>query len=260
LTIPILDTTAAILRRKLTGRSLYISDRGHLHHCLLNRGFSARLVLLWVSLACAVTVGAAVLSAAIKNELVALVSAVAVVTILIGVRVFGHAEYVLARERLLATLSSLVAIRPQTHPRTTEVHIQGSVRWNDVWARFTAQAGELNLHSICLDVNAPFIHEAYHARWDCRAPRAELSSHWFAEMPLMARGQVVGRVEVTGRRDHMPVSAKVAALTQLVEYVERVVKEQKEQPHAKPAAAVGISFAPAPPPPQPQVSLSMGEK
>ena len=31
---------AAILRRKLTGRSIYTTDRGHLHHCLLRRGLS----------------------------------------------------------------------------------------------------------------------------------------------------------------------------------------------------------------------------
>src|SRR5262245_26371483 len=35
LAIPILDTTAAIVRRKLTGRSVYTTDRCHLHHCLL---------------------------------------------------------------------------------------------------------------------------------------------------------------------------------------------------------------------------------
>lgn len=242
LTIPILDTTAAILRRKLTGRSLYISDRGHLHHCLLHRGLSVRLVLLWVSLACAVTVAGAVASAALKNELAAIVSTVAVVGILIGIRVFGHAEFVLVRQRLISMVGSLAAIRRQTRPRTTEVHIQGSVPWKDVWGRFTFQASELNLHSICLDVNAPFIHEAYHARWDCRAPRGELSSHWFAEMPLMAGGQVVGRVEVTGRRDDASVSSKIASLTELASYVEKVVTLRAET-----VAAAAEAAAEAPP-------------
>ena len=49
LTLPIFDTTAAIIRRKLTGRSIYTTDRGHLHHCLLRRGFSTWRVLLLVS-------------------------------------------------------------------------------------------------------------------------------------------------------------------------------------------------------------------
>ena len=41
--------------RKLTGRSIYTTDRGHLHHRLLRRGFSNRSVLLCVSLFCLVT-------------------------------------------------------------------------------------------------------------------------------------------------------------------------------------------------------------
>ena len=44
LTIPIFDTTAAILRRKLTGRSIYSTDRGHIHHCLLRRRAALRLL------------------------------------------------------------------------------------------------------------------------------------------------------------------------------------------------------------------------
>src|SRR5262249_40778972 len=56
LTIPIWDTLAAILRRKLTGRSIYTTDRGHIHHCLQRRGLSTRGALFCLSLFCLVTV------------------------------------------------------------------------------------------------------------------------------------------------------------------------------------------------------------
>jgi len=45
LTIPFLDTAAALIRRKLTGRSIYATDRGHLHHCMLRRGLSVPVLL-----------------------------------------------------------------------------------------------------------------------------------------------------------------------------------------------------------------------
>ena len=48
-TIPILDSAAAILRRKLTGRSIYATDRGHLHHRLLERLGSNSRVLVAVA-------------------------------------------------------------------------------------------------------------------------------------------------------------------------------------------------------------------
>ncbi len=40
--LPIFDTIFAILRRLLTGRSIMSPDRGHLHHRLLDMGFSQR--------------------------------------------------------------------------------------------------------------------------------------------------------------------------------------------------------------------------
>ena len=43
--LPIFDTFAAIIRRALTGRSIYTTDRGHLHHCLLRQGFSISAAL-----------------------------------------------------------------------------------------------------------------------------------------------------------------------------------------------------------------------
>src|SRR5205085_7444433 len=83
LTLPIFDTFAAILRRTLTGRSIYTTDRGHLHHCLLRSGLSNRTVLLCVSGCCLLTVAGALASLALQQELIALLSATTVVALLI---------------------------------------------------------------------------------------------------------------------------------------------------------------------------------
>ncbi len=44
--VPIFDTTFAIFRRLLNGQSITSADKGHLHHRLLNRGFSQRKTVL----------------------------------------------------------------------------------------------------------------------------------------------------------------------------------------------------------------------
>lgn len=44
--VPIFDTTFAIFRRLLSGQSVAAADKGHLHHRLLNRGFSQRKAVL----------------------------------------------------------------------------------------------------------------------------------------------------------------------------------------------------------------------
>ena len=62
LAIPFLDSAAAVIRRRLMGRSIFEVDRGHLHHSLMKRGYSPRVSLLWVTLLCTTTAAGAVLS------------------------------------------------------------------------------------------------------------------------------------------------------------------------------------------------------
>src|SRR5205823_3479767 len=72
-TIPLFDTFAAIIRRKLTGRSIYMTDRSHLHHCLLQLAGSARKTLYLIVLACAGTCIGALASVALKSDIFALI-------------------------------------------------------------------------------------------------------------------------------------------------------------------------------------------
>ncbi|MCS7191561.1 MAG: undecaprenyl/decaprenyl-phosphate alpha-N-acetylglucosaminyl 1-phosphate transferase [Armatimonadetes bacterium] len=46
LAYPLIDTTFAILRRWLTGRSIFSADRGHLHHKLIDSGLDQRQAVL----------------------------------------------------------------------------------------------------------------------------------------------------------------------------------------------------------------------
>lgn len=46
LAIPILDTLFAIIRRKINHKPIFKPDKHHLHHCLLNYGFSHRDTVL----------------------------------------------------------------------------------------------------------------------------------------------------------------------------------------------------------------------
>ena len=80
-TLPLFDSVAAIVRRKLTGRSIYMTDRGHLHHCLMDR-LGSNVRVLWLVGGCAtLSALAAMGSIAMKNDLVALLVAFAVVAV-----------------------------------------------------------------------------------------------------------------------------------------------------------------------------------
>ena len=225
LTIPIFDTTAAILRRWLTGRSLYTTDRGHLHHCLQRRGLSNRLVLLCVSLLALLTGAGALVTLAFNNELYAILAALAVVGILITFRIFGYAEFLLIRDHVVATASSFFRMHGNGETRETEVRLQGSADWKELWNELTAFAAQLNLRAIRLDVNAPAIHEGYHAKWHRDNNHSEEGDLWRAEIPLVAHGQTVGRLELMGQRDDDSYWMKIARLAKLVDRVQAVIAE-----------------------------------
>jgi UDP-GlcNAc:undecaprenyl-phosphate/decaprenyl-phosphate GlcNAc-1-phosphate transferase len=222
LTIPIFDTTAAIVRRKLTGRSLYATDRGHLHHCLQRKGLSSRLTIFLVVLLCLVTVMGAIASMLYDNDYMALLAALFVVSTLILTRLFGHAEVGLVRKRLAATFLSLLTPRSRQQVREVEIRLQGSVDWKEIWNELTTRAEQLRLRSVRLDVNAPRIGEGYHAFWELWRGSEE-DALWRTEIPLVAHARIVGRVLVTGERDDLCVSEKVALVAQMVHEIEATV-------------------------------------
>jgi UDP-GlcNAc:undecaprenyl-phosphate GlcNAc-1-phosphate transferase len=223
LTVPIFDTLAAILRRKLTGRSLYATDRGHLHHCLLQRGLSSPRALLVVACCCLATVAGVFASLLFQNELLAVVSGLAVVGTLVSCRVFGHAEACLLLNRLRGVAVSFVPGRPGAEGRGSAVRLQGSADWDEAWTRIVNRGPELGLVLVRLDVNAPDLGEAYHAHWDRPLHELEGAAVWRTEVPLTAGGRCLGRLEVAGRHDGQPAWRAITALADLVQDFEATV-------------------------------------
>ena len=189
--IPIFDTLAAIIRRKLTGRSIYTTDRAHIHHCLARSGLSARKTPFLLPFFCLVTVFAALASVALNSELLAGITIVAVATILVVTRLFGHAEFLLIKERIIGAFASSFSWKTKKSEHALEVRLQGSADWKELWRSLTACASRLDLKTIRLDVNAPAIYEGYHARWDRFDQGADKQSSWRFEIPLAVGGQIV---------------------------------------------------------------------
>lgn len=199
-TIPIFDSAAAIIRRKLTGRSIYTTDRGHLHHRLLDLLGSNRRVLACVACFCAVTSGATLVSVAIKSDLVALLACSAIVVMLIATGIFGRAELALVTNRLRKFSLSLFETPGENgkkRVRQSAVRLQGTRHWESVWKSLTEAAGELGLIGMALDVNLPRAQEGYHGTWECAAAD-EHAPRWRMEIPLLLQGQLVGHLHLTG--------------------------------------------------------------
>lgn len=88
--LPIFDTIFAILRRILTGRSPMQADRGHLHHRLLDMGFSQRrVVAILYTLTAVLCMTAVVISIKGYGRGLILIGSVLII-ILVSINVMGE--------------------------------------------------------------------------------------------------------------------------------------------------------------------------
>lgn len=217
--LPVMDTAAAVVRRKLTGRGLAVGDRGHLHHMLLRRGMSIPRVLVVVGGFGAVAAGGAVLSTFWNSDLIAVSAALLVVITLVVCGLFGVAELRLIRARAGS------ALRKAAGGRGTdmEVRLQGSHGWESLWWGIVHDAEALDLTAVYLDVNAPAWHEGYHRRWQRAGVTDDPLTVWKVELPLSTDGQPVGRLTVSGERADGCMAEKLAALSAVVRSAESLL-------------------------------------
>ncbi len=200
LAIPFIDTSAAIIRRRLTGRSIFAVDRGHLHHALLKRGYSPRVSLLWVAMLTATTAAGAVLSLVYRHAEFALLSIVLVLFVMITCRIFGWAEYQLVTRRAQILANSFFRLgRPVPDFMQGSVHVQGNRNWKEVWRLLYQFAEENQLSKLTLDINAPWLHESFHATRNLTDKKKQIESRqWHVELPLVVQEKTCGRVEIQG--------------------------------------------------------------
>jgi UDP-GlcNAc:undecaprenyl-phosphate/decaprenyl-phosphate GlcNAc-1-phosphate transferase len=244
LIIPIFDTAAAIIRRRLTGRSIYSTDRSHLHHCLMRRGMTTGWTLCVIASFCLLTVAGALVSAALNNELFALISAGAVVGILVIARLFGRAEINLVHQRVKGFAKGILQGRANSPVHEMAVNIHGSLPWKEFMESVALQSGPLNLQVINLDVNAPAINESYHAHWSVAGERGEEAGLWRTEIPLKLGDQCIGRLEIHGMRDDEPIWRKMSQIVEMVHAFEaRVLQWTIERQTVVPPARPVVSAA-----------------
>ena len=216
--IPILDSGAAILRRRLTGRSIFATDRGHLHHLLLECLGSNAKVLVVVCFCCLVTCMGGLLSVVAKNDLFAFISCLAVVAMFVVTGMFGRAELRLLLDRLRSVGVSLgdPTNVGGSRVRESKVRLQGNQKWEVLWETLTESADKLNLCRVQLDVNAPALHESYIATWE-QKERQDEQRIWHLEIPLSVGEIQVGHLDIRGRRTGSTSLDELAQLLDLLE-------------------------------------------
>ena len=247
LAIPFLDTFAAIVRRKLTGRSIYAVDRGHLHHSLMKRGFGPRISLVWVGLLCATTAAGGTIAFIFQQSEYAIVSVVIVVLVMVMGRLFGTAEVELMSNKAKAIGKKIIR-KKQTESEKfhqTTVQLQGDRNWNEIWDELCEFSDAHEINEITFDINLPWLHESFHANRRRNDAEKTENGEWYAHLPLIVEGKIFGRIELLVSKDcrfsHHDI---IANLMKLIADVEPRLHEKSQNtvvavaPDAEPIESV----------------------
>ncbi|MGI9457416.1 MAG: glycosyltransferase family 4 protein [Aeoliella sp.] len=229
--IPIIDTFAALLRRKLTGRSLFTADRGHMHHSLLVRGWSVRQASLFIALICATTCLSAVLSIYMGNELIALLTVVAVMLFLIFTQTFGHIEFALLRDRVRYLTNSLVRTEAVdvSAVRDSCIQLQGSREWSKLWAAIIEAADGYHLARITMTIDMPAIHESFFGNWEStRIKSADSERIWQVSHPLVLDDELVGQIDLSGEIIAEGNESTLSQIVQALEFLEPIEEDIRQ--------------------------------
>jgi UDP-GlcNAc:undecaprenyl-phosphate GlcNAc-1-phosphate transferase len=145
LAIPLLDTALAVVRRFLRAQPLFTADRGHIHHRLLDRGFSPRGVALVIYAICALT---AILSLLMMNQ-----NFEGVVVVLfcaatwIGVQHLGYVEFGVAG-RMFVEGAFRRLLNSQIALQVVEQKLQSAHTPDECWDVIQESAKEFGFHSV----------------------------------------------------------------------------------------------------------------
>ncbi|HUD99495.1 MAG TPA: MraY family glycosyltransferase [Bryobacteraceae bacterium] len=130
LAIPLLDAVLSVTRRFLRGRPIFAADRGHIHHRLLDLGFSSRQAAVLLYGACLLAGAFSLAESRPSGGVWLIVLFCAVVWL--GIQTLGYVEFGLAG-RLMLSGAFRSSIDAQLNLRTVENSLRAAESLPECW-------------------------------------------------------------------------------------------------------------------------------
>lgn len=197
------DVAMAIARRKLTGRSIFAADRAHLHHVLLQRGWSEVRVAVVLGLAAFATGIGAMAAVAIHSEAIAIVVTLAVLASFLIAGWFGRSELRILSDsvrRNVRSVSTRLNGRTETHPAVNDgvqMRIYGRRDWDRLWKELLAFTARFNLVQMQLNISIPSLQEEFHATWKGKRSIDDRTK-WNVRVPIQTSSGPIGHALIVG--------------------------------------------------------------
>ena len=157
MSIPIFDTTLAILRRKLRGRKMSDADREHIHHRLQDRGDTRSRIVLTIGALSLLMATSSIASVYYKNDWIAALACISLLGVVTAKGYFGSQEMRLLRlywrivGSVLRDARCLLRSRIQSSNRHENEPSNWQQSWQDACGWISANGGS----SMTLTVRQP---------------------------------------------------------------------------------------------------------
>ena len=172
--IPLLDVVLSILRRYLRNQPIFKGDRGHIHHKLLERGFSPRGAVLVIYGLCGLAAMLSLLAGATHNQLQGLIIILFCGAAWIGVQHLGYKEFTMAGEMFLRGKFRRI-IDTETRLLDFETALAKATDLQECWTRVVAGSREFGFHGVRMQVSGKVFEDVGSRRtkqplWQLRIP------------------------------------------------------------------------------------------
>lgn len=149
--IPLIDVSLSIVRRFLRNQPIFSPDRRHIHHLLLDRGFTPRRVALLLYGICAIGATFSLLQSAVDNQYAGLVVVLFCAAAWIGVQHLGYSEFGLAT-RLFFKGTFRQIIDVQFRLQQFERSLAAAQSLDHCWQAIQAGCGDFGFSGIRLHI------------------------------------------------------------------------------------------------------------
>lgn len=174
--VPLVDVTLSIVRRFLCKRPIFQADRGHIHHKLLERGFSPRGAVLAMYGVCFLAAASSLLLNAFHNQFGGLIIVLFCVPAWVGVQYLGYTEFTNAG-RILFKGEFRRIIDAETRLDRFETALANADNLNECWTRILEGSRDFGFRGVRMNVGGMVFEESngWSTRplWQLRIPLAE---------------------------------------------------------------------------------------
>jgi UDP-GlcNAc:undecaprenyl-phosphate/decaprenyl-phosphate GlcNAc-1-phosphate transferase len=172
--VPLVDVLVSVLRRYLRNRPIFEPDRGHIHHKLLERGFTTKRAVLTLYAICGLLAVVSLLVNAFHNSFAGLIVILCCCGVWMGVRQLRYAEFTSAGRMFLGGRFRRI-IDAETRLIDFEAGLAKAVDIEECWDRVRDGSTEFGFQGVRMSLQGVLFE---------KLPSRPAKRHWQLRVPL----------------------------------------------------------------------------